>query len=221
TITEPAQLIPRKQRYINKAPKTSKEQKIFDRHCQLWYDKYKDSDNSDIMGPDGCQAFFSDIGVSLESITPLIIAWKMNCSRMGYITKNEWQHGMKALNVENESKLKVALSTAEQCIEKHDKEFEGLYNFCYPYAKSENQKSMDVEVAIALWQVLLVNKYPIVKSFIQFLQEKKPVKVINKDQWRSLLEFGKNIPEDLSGYDPVSYWPVLFDDFVEWKKKQE
>ncbi|ORE04667.1 hypothetical protein BCV72DRAFT_210892, partial [Rhizopus microsporus var. microsporus] len=150
-------------------------QKIFDRHCQLWYDKYKDSDNSDIMGPDGCQAFFSDIGVSLESITPLIIAWKMNCSRMGYITKNEWHHGMKALN----------------------------------------------NVAIALWQVLLVNKYPIVKPFIQFLQEKKPVKVINKDQWRSLLEFGKNIPEDLSGYDPVSYWPVLFDDFVEWKKKQE
>lgn len=49
-------------------------------------------------------------------------------------------------SVENESKLKVALSTAEQCIEKHDKEFEGLYNFCYPYAKSENQKSMDVEV---------------------------------------------------------------------------
>lgn len=47
-------------------------------------------------------------------------------------------------------------------------------------------------------------------SFLYFdsllhIKEKKPVKVINKDQWRSLLEFGRDIPEDLSGYDPVSY----------------
>lgn len=61
-----------------RVPTDARYQKIFDRHCQLWYDKYKDSDNSDnpdIMGPDGCQTFFSDIGVSLESVIKEI-DWK-------------------------------------------------------------------------------------------------------------------------------------------------
>ncbi|EIE85294.1 hypothetical protein RO3G_10004 [Rhizopus delemar RA 99-880] len=163
-------LVPRKLKYSSK--KTT-EQNKFAKFRQTTFDKYKDTDNADIIGPDGCQVFFSDIGVSLESIVPILLAWKMNCARMGYITIEEWSKFMK------DSK----------------------------------------QVAVALWQVILADKYPIIKSFMQFIEEKKPIKVINKDQWASMLDLCKTIPEDLSGYDSVSSWPVLFDHFAEWKKE--
>lgn len=47
-------------------------------------------------------------------------------------------------------------------------------------------------------------KYPIIKSFNEFMQTKKPVKVVNKDQWSSMLDFCLAVPEDLSNYDSTS-----------------
>ena len=42
---------------------------------------------------------------------------------------------------------------------------------------------------------------PIIHSFIEFLNVKQSVKVINKDQWSNFLEFSHNIPSDLNTYD--------------------
>ncbi|RUO96387.1 hypothetical protein BC936DRAFT_142126 [Jimgerdemannia flammicorona] len=51
-------------------------------------------------------------------------------------------------------------------------------------------------------------------------QDKKPVKVINKDQWLSFHEFSTTVAEDLSNHDDMSAWPVLFDEYVEWKRER-
>ncbi|KAI9314444.1 hypothetical protein BX666DRAFT_1966604, partial [Dichotomocladium elegans] len=47
-----------------------------------WFCKYKDQDG-DVISPEGCQSFFQDIGVPLDSIQPIVIGWKFNASRMG------------------------------------------------------------------------------------------------------------------------------------------
>ncbi|KAI9304064.1 Cullin binding-domain-containing protein, partial [Cunninghamella echinulata] len=81
-----------------------------------------------------------------------------------------------------------------------------------------NQKCMDVDVACALWSVLFENQFPILQQFIQFLQEKMPVRVINRDQWQNLYEFITTVSVDLSDYDEAAAWPVLFDEYVDWKR---
>ncbi|KAA8579386.1 hypothetical protein FQN60_016816 [Etheostoma spectabile] len=43
-------------------------------------------------------------------------------------------------------------------------------------------------------------------------------KGMNKDQWYNVLEFSRTIKADLSNYDEDGAWPVLLDEFVEWKK---
>ncbi|KAI9477902.1 MAG: potentiating neddylation domain-containing protein [Benjaminiella poitrasii] len=83
-------------------------------------------------------------------------------------------------------------------------EFKQLYLFTFNYVKSTGQKSMDVETAVALWHILLEPKYPIIKSFIEFIEATKPVKVVNKDQWSSLLDFCIAVPKDLENYDSTS-----------------
>jgi hypothetical protein len=83
--------------------------------------------------------------------------------------------------------------------------------------------------------MLLSDKFPIVNDFVTFIQENRPVKVINRDQWQSFLEFASS---DIANYDESSackfflkkYFilysrhvsmilgPVLFDEFVDWKR---
>lgn len=38
--------------------------------CEEWFDRYKDPDIQDqaVISPDGCQSFFSDINVELDSV---------------------------------------------------------------------------------------------------------------------------------------------------------
>lgn len=52
-----------------------------------------------------------------------------------------------------------------------------------------------------LWTMLLGEKFPIVHEFVQFLQQKNPVRVINRDQWQSFLDF---VSIDISEYDESS-----------------
>lgn len=65
--------------------------------------------------------------------------------------------------------------------------------------------------------------------------------MVNRDQWQSFLEFAATVSPDLSDYDETSackkitgrdylhdsdWWamivvgPVLFDEYVEWKREQ-
>ncbi|KAI9356599.1 Cullin binding-domain-containing protein [Pilaira anomala] len=212
-------LVPRKLKIVKKKQDTAANKSHTDK-CRQWFEKYADKDNRELIGPDGCQSFFTDIGVSLESIQPIIIGYKMKSKRMGYITWEEWLNTMKSglFDEKDVSRFVQTVVDWETSIKNNKEEYKQFYLFTYNYAKSTTQKSMDVETAIALWQIMLEEKYPIIKSFVQFLQNSKPVKVINKDQWSSMLDFCKAVPEDLQNYDSTSSWPVLFDDYVEWRQ---
>ncbi|KAI9314795.1 Cullin binding-domain-containing protein, partial [Dichotomocladium elegans] len=79
-------------------------------------------------------------------------------------------------------------------------------------------RSLKKVIAMALWTMMLEPRYPLVSEFNTYLKEVQPVRVINKDQWQSFLEFLTTMTPDLSLYDETSAWPVLFDEFVEWKR---
>lgn len=66
--------------------------------------------------------------------------------------------------------------------------------------KDKDQRSMDIETAKAMLQLLLGKDWPLYPQFAQFLESSK-YKVINKDQWCNILEFSRTINVDLSNYD--------------------
>ena len=78
------------------------------------------------------------------------------------------------------------------------------------------QRSLELDTATALLSVLLSDKWCLVESFVTFLQKQKQYRVINRDQWYSILEFSQAMQSDLSNYDPNGAWPVLLDEYVEW-----
>lgn len=65
---------------------------------------------------------------------------------MGYITIEEWSKFMKESNIDSVDKLKTTLLTLQKQVEDDEDLFKKLYIYAFLYAKSQDQKSIDVEV---------------------------------------------------------------------------
>ncbi|KAI9282495.1 potentiating neddylation domain-containing protein [Umbelopsis sp. AD052] len=111
--------------------------------------------------------------------------------------------GMRNLNVTNNEELKAKIFDMEESLQ-DERQFKDFYVFVFPFAKTKTQKSMDVEMALALWEIVLKDRYAHVPLFIDFIRKQEPIKVVNKDQWTSFLDFCKVISVDLSNFDPLS-----------------
>ncbi|KAI9099740.1 hypothetical protein DFS34DRAFT_502831 [Phlyctochytrium arcticum] len=187
--------------------------------CMKWFATYEDPDDPGVIGPDGMVTFCQNIGVDPAAIEILVVAFKLKAQNMGFFQKNEWVEGMTKLGVDSDEKLVKYLDHFRSIRGRSD-EFRDLYLFAFVFAKEDDQRSLNVELAKGMWQILLPpDFYPVTKEFVEYLEEETPVKVINKDQWKSFLEFTLTVT-NLDKYDEGSAWPVLFDEFVMWRKRR-
>ncbi|XP_076939139.1 uncharacterized protein LOC143607653 [Bidens hawaiensis] len=78
------------------------------------------------------------------------------------------------------------------------------------------KKSLALETAIGMWQLLYAEKkWPLIHHWCHFLQTKHN-KAISRDTWSLLLEFATGVDPGLSNYDAEGAWPYLIDEFVEY-----
>ncbi|ORZ27586.1 Cullin binding-domain-containing protein [Lobosporangium transversale] len=194
--------------------KASASEKRFDpERCYAWFKSYtgleeNEDFDKDQIGPAGIAKLCEDIDVSLET-----------ADTMPIFTKDEWMKGMKELELDSTEQLKAAMPGLVATL-KDPKKFREVYRYVFMFAKDSEQKCMPLEVACAMLQTVLKGR-PHEERFVEFLETKRPVKVINKDQWYNFLDFSETIAEDLSNYDEASSaWPVLLDDYVEWRNEQ-
>jgi len=99
--------------------------------------------------------------------------------------------------------------------------YKKFYAFTFELAKSEHARNIDMEIATALWSVVLSPKYPQCNGLIDFINEKKTYKGVNKDVWSMTLEFCEEVDMDkLDSYDSEeASWPVMLDEFVAYSKE--
>ncbi|KAF9431459.1 hypothetical protein BGZ76_000281 [Entomortierella beljakovae] len=201
------------------------DEKQFDpERCYTWFKTFTDLEDEDFdkdqIGPAGISKLCEDINVSLEAIDMLVLAYHLKADTMPIFTKNEWLEGMKILEVDSTEKLKKKMPELVAKT-KNPQQFREFYRYIFMFAKDSGQKCMPVETACAMIQTAMDGK-PHEKRFVEFLErDPAPVKVINKDQWHNFLDFSDTVAEDLSNYDGASSaWPVLLDDYVEWRNSE-
>ncbi|KAG1668789.1 DCN1-like protein 5 [Nymphon striatum] len=208
--------------YLRKASRPQDySNKFSEKKCIALFQEYIGT-GSNMICPDGMEKFCEDISVEPENVLSLIVmlvvAWKMNAKQMGFFTESEWLKGFTDLKCDSVKSIKEKLDYLRSLL-KDQAIFKSIYRYAFDFAKSLDQRCLDIETGRDMLQLLLGIHWPLLGSFKEFLV-KTDRKVINKDQWYNILEFSRTIIPDLSNYDVDGAWPVLLDEFVEWLKNE-
>ncbi|XP_061708772.1 DCN1-like protein 1 isoform X2 [Cydia pomonella] len=135
---------------------------------ELLFNKYKDQQENDKITVDGVMKFLEDLNLSPESILVLIIAWKCKAAVQCEFSKDEFLTGLMELGADSIDKLKTKLGTLETEIKDPNK-FKDFYQFTFNYAKNPGQKGLELDMAIAYWNIVLRGRFKFLDAWCKFL----------------------------------------------------
>ncbi|CAA7016260.1 unnamed protein product [Microthlaspi erraticum] len=184
------------------------------RRLEELYNRYKDQ-YSDMILADGVSVLCNDLQVEPQDIVTLVLSWHMNAATACEFSREEFIGGLQTLGVDTIGKLHEKLPFLRSEL-KEEQKFHEIYNFAFGWAKEKGQKSLALDTAIGMWQLLFAEReWPLVNHWCDFLQDRHN-KAITKDTWEQLLEFSRTVDPVLSNYDADGAWPYLIDEFVEY-----
>lgn len=132
------------------------------------FNKYRDQQENDKITVDGVMRFLEDLNLSPESILVLIIAWKCKAAVQCEFSKDEFTTGLIELGADSVDKLKAKLPTLDTEI-KDPIKFKDFYQFTFNYAKNPGQKGLDLDMAVAYWNIVLRGRFKFLDAWCKFL----------------------------------------------------
>jgi len=205
--------------YYNNPPPPEPGQKIDVGAIDGYFNSYRgQGEDSNVIGQNDLMRFFQDLGLSPDDILTLAFSWKCQCKNIGEITKDEFLGGMKGMKITTKAEVKAYLPKLKGELNT-ERTFKEFYAWLFDYMKGDNpqKKVIELDFAIALWEMTLKDKFVLYDTWIKFLKEehKKP---ISRDTWQLLFEFSKI---NIDKYDSSEAWPVLIDEFVDYVRSQK
>ncbi|KAJ1551055.1 DCN1-like protein 4, partial [Cladochytrium tenue] len=184
-------------------------------------DRLPADDDPDVMDIGGIERLCEDLGVAVDGPTVLVLAWKLGAKRMGFFDKHEWMTGMAQLKTDSREKLVALLPSLDEAFNTAETARE-IYRWAFGFCK---------ESATGMWRLLLQSSssataFRHLAGLVDFLESRRGAagapRVVSRDQWSSLLDFAAAVPDDgvMDGYDEAGAWPVLFDEYVEWRRER-
>ncbi|XP_047334778.1 DCN1-like protein 2 [Impatiens glandulifera] len=183
------------------------------RNLEELYNRYKDP-YADMILVDGITLLCTDLQVDPQDIVMLVLSWHMEAAIMCEFSKQEFIGGLQALGIDSLDKFRDKLQYMRSEL-KDEQKFREIYNFAFGWSKEKGQKSLALDTAIGMWQLLFAEKqWNLVNHWCEFLQARHN-KAISRDTWSQLLEFARSVEPTLANYDAEGAWPYLIDEFVE------
>jgi len=106
---------------------------------------------------EGVVRFLEDLQLDPTSRTVLIIAWKFKAQQQCEFSKEEFTSGMTELGCDSLDKLKQKIPSLEKEIVDSIK-FKEFYQFTFNYAKNPAQKGLDLDMALAYWNIVMAGR---------------------------------------------------------------
>ncbi|CAI0450532.1 unnamed protein product [Linum tenue] len=184
------------------------------RQLEELYNKYKDP-YLDMIMADGIARLCNDLQVDPQDIVMLVASWHMKAATMCEFSKQEFVGGLQSIGIDSLDKFQERIPFMRSEL-KDEQKFREIYTFSFGWAKEKGQKSLALDTAIGMWQLLFAEKHwPLVDHWCQFLQAQHN-KAISRDTWSQLLEFTRTVDFGLANYDAEGAWPYLIDEFVDY-----
>ncbi|KAI9993617.1 hypothetical protein PInf_015902 [Phytophthora infestans] len=161
---------------------------------------------------DGILALCDALEIDAQDPVMLALSCAMESATMGVYTRSEFHRGMHKLDCQSIEDLRAKLPVLRHQM-RDRAEFSTIYSFTFGFSKDPTQKSLALELAVGLWDLLLPGHFPWRRHWLQYVRENSR-SVVSKDLWLQVLDFGHQINPDLSNYDENGAWPVLLDDFA-------
>jgi DCN1-like protein 4/5 len=143
----------------------------------------------------------------------------MGAERMGYFSKQQFFTGCHRLNASSLPQLKKALPQLDAIVSTPPA-FQSFYAFSFRFCLNEGQKILERDTAVEMLQ-LVFPQGRFVSEFCEYLTIQTDYKFLNMDQWVNFLKFSTEVREDMSNADENPAWPLLIDNFVEWRTARQ
>ena len=155
-----------------------------------------------------------------SDIVALLISMHMGAEKMGTYEKREFVNGCKILQCDSIATWKAHLPKLYQELE-NEKQFAKVYKFTYKFAANANGfRTIDLETAIALWDLLVTNKSSFLQQWKDFLKSKKDQNTISNDTWDLFLSLIETTKGSIANFEDDGAWPSLIDEFVLFMSKK-
>jgi len=207
--------------YPSVSSSTSTAPKVDQTKLNKLFDKYAaKSDEKEAISGEGLALLFTDMSIDPAGMLTLTLAYTWKCKNFGEISRSEFVNGMTNQGLDTIDKMKVE-SKRLSSLTNDPKFFKDFYRWLFDFLKEENdRKTIDSDAAYEMWSLILPSQWKLTKEWIDYCQFTK-LKVVAKDLWEQVLEFTKEVKEDLSNHDPDGAWPVIIDEFVEYQTKNK
>merc|ERR1712100_74250 len=101
----------------------------------------------------------------------LVLAWQLDAHALGEFTQKEFVDGMTKLCCESEDDLKARMDSLRALVAEPS-QFKVFYQWVFEYGKGEKTaKALQLDMAVALWSVLLKDRFQLLPLWLQFVQE--------------------------------------------------
>ena len=133
-----------------------------------------------LIEEDNLLKFVSDLGIEPDDIVLLVLCEHMECSAGGEITWVEFERGMKKLHCKSMKDLQSRLDGLRSTLALPE-QFDATYRFAFKLNLEPNKKILAKDVAVALWELLLPNKFDLLEQWVEFVESRDDIKWISKD----------------------------------------
>ncbi|GLD96459.1 hypothetical protein PINS_up005142 [Pythium insidiosum] len=182
------------------------------------FDRFQDPESPDTITDDGIVAFCEELEIDPQDPVILVLSWYMEAEAMCVFTRSEFLRGFEKLQCRSIEELKQQVPMLRRRLQQRES-FTEVYMYTFMFAKEATQKSLALDMALALWQILLPDYFPLLPHWLRFIKSNSRNSV-PRDLWMQVLEFGHQVKKDLSNFDENGAWPVLLDEFVSHMREQ-
>jgi len=180
----------------------------------------------DIMADEKLTQFFADVGVKQdEGPMAFVVSFKLKCKTLGEISRKEFTAFFGEAGCDSLPKVAAQVKAMKATVidKGQSDQYRAFYRWVFDFNKdTAERKTIEKDQAIDLWRLILdPSKMALCEKWISFVERDKDLKMISKDLWDQVYEFGVDIKPDLSNWADDGAWPVSIDDFVQYLLKEK